>query len=366
LSKIESFLKTFNSKSTVRAYRWALSRFFESVYGHNETSLEEHAEKYLSEDRDYEEDLEGFLANINGEPPKSVRLMISAVRTFLVENDIELSDKFWRRLRGRIKGSRALTIDKVPSNAELKQVIMHMPIHGKALYLCLSSSGMRIGEALKLKLSDIELDKDPPVIHIRGEYTKTGNSRVAFISREALESLSEWFKVRSKYLESASGKSHIFVKDKEDDRVFPFEISTAHVIWRNALAKTGLYKKDSSTNRNLIHPHVLRKFFRTRLGSVIPTDVAEALMGHEGYLTEVYRRYTVEDLAKFYKQGEGVLTIFSNAEEVSKLKVEVEEKNKQLQSIINGLVSENLELKERMAKVEKILEKIAGELRGDS
>jgi len=366
LSKIESFLKTFNSKSTVRAYRWALSRFFESVYGHNETSLEEHAEKYLSEERDYEEDLEGFLANINGEPPKSVRLMISAVRTFLVENDIELSDKFWRRLRGRIKGSRALTIDKVPSNAELKQVIMHMPIHGKALYLCLVSSGMRIGEALKLKLSDIELDKDPPVIHIRGEYTKTGNSRVAFISREALESLSEWFKVRSQYLESASGKSHIFAKDREDDRVFPFEISTAHVIWRNALSKTGLLDKDSSTNRNLIHPHVLRKFFRTRLGSVIPTDVAEALMGHEGYLTEVYRRYTVEDLAKFYKRGEGVLTIFSNAEEVSKLKVEVEEKNKQLQSIINGLVSENLELKERIAKVEKILEKIAGELRGDS
>ena len=31
---------------------------------------------------------------------------------------------------------------------------------------------------------------------------------------------------------------------------------------------------------------MLRKFFRTRLGAVIPVDVVEALMGHEGYLTE--------------------------------------------------------------------------------
>jgi integrase len=68
------------------------------------------------------------------------------------------------------------------------------------------------------------------------------------------------------------------------------------------------------------HPHTLRKFFRTRLGAVsIPIDVVEALMGHEGYLTEVYRRYSIEDLRKFCLKGESALLVFMEAQEVTKL-----------------------------------------------
>jgi uncharacterized protein (DUF3084 family) len=70
------------------------------------------------------------------------------------------------------------------------------------------------------------------------------------------------------------------------------------------------------------------------------------------HLTEVYRRYTQEDPAKFYLQSESSLLVFTEAEEVSRLRVEVEERNKQLQTLANGLASENLELKNRVAKVE--------------
>jgi uncharacterized protein YaaQ len=73
---------------------------------------------------------------------------------------------------------------------------------------------------------------------------------------------------------------------------------------------------------------------------------------HEGYLTEVYRRYSQEDLAKFYKQGEPTLLIFTEAEEVGRLRVEIEERNKQLQTLVNGLATENLELKSRLSRVE--------------
>ena len=60
----------------------------------------------------------------------------------------------------------------------------------------------------------------------------------------------------------------------------------------------------------------------------------------------------MEQLAKFYLQGESALLVFAEAEEVSKLRVEVEEKNKQLQTLVNGLTAENLELKSRMSKME--------------
>lgn len=75
-------------------------------------------------------------------------------------------------------------------------------------------------------------------------------------------------------------------------------------------------------------------------------------MGHEGYLTEVYRRYNPEDLARFYKQGEAALLIFAEAGEVSKLRDEIEERNRQLQILVNGLTAENLELKEKVRKIE--------------
>ena len=69
----------------------------------------------------------------------------------------------------------------------------------------------------------------------------------------------------------------------------------------------------------------MRKFFRTELGAVIPVDIVETLMGHEGYLTEVYRRYSFEDLGKFYQQGEHALIIFGSGEDVNKLREEIED-----------------------------------------
>ena len=358
MNRIEKFLALYQSKQTANAYKWALTEFFKSVYGENEHKLEDQAERYFNEKRDLEEDMQNFFVAIKDKPPKSVKLMLAAVKSFFIENELELSQKFWRRLRGRIRGSRALTLDKIPNNRELKRILMHMPIHGKALYLTVESSGMRIGEALQLKQSDFDFEKNPCQINIRGEYTKTGNSRIAFTSKESVLALEEWFKVRKEYLKAAARKSHRFAKSEEDNRVFPFADSVAYMIWNKALKKSGFLKRDNSTNRRTIHPHVLRKFFRTRLGAVIPVDVVEALMGHEEYLTEVYRRYSMEDLAKFYLQGEPALLVFTEAEEVGKLRKEVEDRNTQLQNVINGLVAENTDLKMRIQKTEKKLMEI--------
>ena len=197
------YLKQYESANTVRSYEAALKGYFEMIYKERD-GLDGLAERYFTEKRNYEEDIQNFLVEIKALAPKTVKLRLSAVRVFLLENGIELSQQFWRRLRGRIKGSRALTLDKVPSNIELRKIMMHLPIQGKALYLVLSSSGMRIDEALQLRVEDLDLDADPVQISIRGETTKTGNSRITFTSREALEAIQEWLKVRKRYLKPAA------------------------------------------------------------------------------------------------------------------------------------------------------------------
>ncbi len=351
------YIRQYGSDNTVRSHKCALRDFFENVFGQREP-LEELAERYFQEKRDYEKDIQDFLVAVKDSPPTSVRLKISAAKIFLLENNVELSQRFWRRLRGRIRGNRALTLDSVPSNEELRKIMMHLPVQGKALFLVLSSSGMRIGETLQLRMEDFEMESDPVKVNIRGEYTKTGNPRIAFISKEANEALKEWLNVREDYLKAAAGKSHLYGKNEADPRVFPFEATTAYIMWHSAIRKAGFGKRDDRTNRHKVHPHVLRKFFRTKLGTVIPVDVVEALMGHEGYLTEVYRRYSMEDLAKFYKQGEHALLVFTESGEVSRLREEIEEKNKQLQTLVNGLATENMALKEQVKKQETKIAKI--------
>ena len=344
------WLETYQSESTVRAYRWALGQFFRRLGF--EGSLEENARAYMSQKRNYEEDVKTYFASLKGKPPKSVNICLTSVKMFLMENGVELPTLFWHRLKGRNKGTRALMLDKVPSNAELRRILSHMDVKGKSLFLVLASSGMRIGEALKLQIDDVDLDSEPARINIRGEYTKTGNPRIAFISSEAKEFLEEWLKIREDELEVAVKRSR-YGKAGGDRRIWAFEPNTAYYIWRSAVEKSGFAKKFTYNNgleRYTVHPHVLRKFFRTRMATVIPVDVVEALMGHEGYLTEVYRRYSLEDLARFYKQGEHTLLVFADNEGVGKLRAEIEERNRQLQTLINGLVAENMMLKSELNK----------------
>jgi integrase len=286
MARLEKFLRLYG-KSTAKSYRAGLTQFFSTVY--MGVGIEEAADRYFEELRDYKEDVRSFFASIKDSPPKTVHQKLSIVRTFLAENSVELPPKFWHDLRGKKKGTRVLMLDKVPSNVELKRILTHMDINGKALFLTLASSGMRIGEALSLKQGDVDLTVEPAKISIRGECTKTGNPRIVFISREAKEAIEEWLKTRERYIDGAVGKSHLYAKSTSDERLFPFENNTAYMVWKNALSKSGFeekYKYGNGLERYKIHPHVLRKFFRTKMGSMIPVDVAEALMGHEGYLTE--------------------------------------------------------------------------------
>ncbi len=67
----------------------------------------------------------------------------------------------------------------------------------------------------------------------------------------------------------------------EDSRIWPFEPNTAYFIWRNAIAKVDLPNVSSviiALKGSPFTPTFLRKFFRTRIATVIPVDVVEAMM----------------------------------------------------------------------------------------
>jgi site-specific recombinase XerC len=233
----------------------------------------------------------------------------------------------------------------VPSNKEFRLMLDHMPLQGKALYLLMASSGIRLGEALSLEFHDIEFDV-MNYLDIRN--TKSGERRDAFCSDEAKEYLQKWIAYRQDWLKTAIARSTNAntPRDDADQRVFPFTSNTARRIWNNAVKKVGNEKRDRETNRRMVHPHVLRKFCRTRLGAVINRDIVEAILGHEGYLDQAYRRYTTAQLWEEYQKGMHTLLIYGSAtEDLSKIRT--------MEQLITSLSVENSSLTKRFMRLEQ-------------
>jgi len=295
-----------------------------------------------------------FASKMNGIPPKTAKSKMTGIREYFGVNGIEFRYQDLKRIRTKLPKGNSRTIEKDLDHETLKIILQHLDVKGRALVLTLASSGMRIGEALQLRIDDINLKPHPVEISIRGEYTKTGEQRFTFISDEAAQAINEWLKVRSSYLELAEKRSNGFVqkgiakpRSGDDTRLFPFSAQVGAEMWGNALTKSGLHSVDRVTNRRQLHPHMLRKFFRSQLALACPVDIVEALMGHSGYLTDAYRRFTKKQMAEFYLKGEHLLTI-SVPKELKEIESEFKLKMQNHSDILERIVAENLTLRDEV------------------
>jgi hypothetical protein len=96
--------------------------------------------------------------------------------------------------------------------------------------------------------------------------------------------------------------------------------------------KAGLVEKDSQTDRAIIHPHSLRKFFRTHMGTKIGVDITEEIMGHNGYLSGEYRKHTDKELGEAYTPGMNAVTCFEREipQDLSKVNAQLKEKDDEI------------------------------------
>lgn len=163
----------------------------------------------------------------------------------------------------------------------------------KAVISCLTSSGMRIGELLQLRVCDIEGNK----VTIRAENTKTKAQRTTFLSKQALKDI-------SKYLRNRQPTAYVFVSkwqpvnstlqaEKEFDKV------------RRKVRITDKYRL---SNVHFFTLHRLRAFCKTQASNLHGKDFAEMLIGHEGYLSTYYA-ISEKEKARTYKELEPKLTI---------------------------------------------------------
>lgn len=346
---IEKFLSIYPSPSTNRTYRKMIEKFFDYVDGDEVT--------YFEDERKYQDDVRTFITSLTHLSKQSITMHVSVLKNFFAMNELELPSSFWKMMNRVAKSGKGKTMDRIPTNDELKRIISHMSICGKALYHLLASSGIRIGESVQLKLKDVDLESNPPTIYLRSNYTKSKEGRITFLSREAKMAIEEWLKQRNHYIKMTRRRDVVKgTLDPNTKLIFPFTVYSARHYWTLAIKKAQLDDKDPNTGRYELHPHVLRKRFRTKLGGVdgVPIDVVEAMMGHQGYLTSVYRRNSKDELSKFYLKGEHALLVESDMKDLMMVKEDVDK-----QRLMNeSLLMDNIDSKRRVEDLETKLTKV--------
>ncbi len=331
-SRIEEFTSLLGNPRSASNYRSAVRRYLDFIYGsvrkgkiatpEEAQRYEELADEYFTGDRNYAIDLQRFAASLNAArtPPKSAIFWLSIVKEFFKFHGVPVDDDLWRTAKRRgPKGRRARTQEATFDKKTIQKILPHMPLLTKAVFLTLISSGMRVGECLQLSLSDFHLDEEPVRIAIPGHIPKNGEPRTTFISREAAAVVRDWLVVREDWMLSAANRNrgllkhygieHMRKRIEGDDRLFPVQASTVREGFVGALEKVGLDEKDLKTNRFKIHLHMCRKYFRTAMAQQIPVDAVELMMGHDGYLTDAYVRYTDDELRHYYLQAEGAVCV---------------------------------------------------------
>lgn len=208
----------------------------------------------------------------------------------------------------------------------------------KAFFLVQVSSGMREGEALALRLSDLDLTKNPVQIHIRAETTKLKVERFTFMSSEAYNALQP------------------FLKNKpQNERVFTMSQGVLQKYISGVRRKTGLTdmytpanQSSTKSRRYHVNVHAFRSFFRTRASDIIGQEAAYFLLGQEGYLSQYYR-LTEEDASEKYRQLEPYITISDE----NRLRTELEKRNQEIEKVDD--------VSTRLAKLEDYI-KMMGEI----
>ena len=368
MNKIEEYFdKALITKDgTKRVFRSHINKYFKII--------DKDIDTYFKQKQPYEEHIRTYWKYLQGKAPKTRQVAISSIKGFLRRFDKKGTKDLdiWDDIKARMKGNTdAISEKHVPDIDEIKQILHYCDIRTKTAIMMSLSGGMRISEVCLILPGDINLNETPARINIRAEIAKNGKRRTAFITPETNEILVEWLRVRDDYvkksLASLNFKNVQFIKDRKDNRIFPYHTNAVRTGFNNACAKAGFdgttemkgdfdlsedFKRDHKHKRarRKLTFHNLRGFFRTYLGNA---DLAEHLMGHSGYLS-TYRQFNDKQLAKEYDNFMHNVSVFAVSPDLSGVHEELHEKDKQISDLerkMQELTAQVIEM--RLERIEK-------------
>ena len=312
-----------HSKKTVTTYRSAINHFKKFVkieYEFDETEL---IKKIKTDELDVYNILIQFIIYLDkiNLSPRGMRSYLSGVKGYLRTFGVRINSDDYRQL---VKIPRIVRTKEVAVTKEMILQILHVssPKLKTAVIVCIAS-GVRLGELVQLKLSDIDFNTDPTKITIRGKASKGRVTRETFLTSEATNALKNYLKKYFDWKEVEKNHhlqdTYIFWKisksKKSPENTPTFDTENAkqslQISLRQHIEKIPELNIKNENGLNAVHFHAFRKFFRTTVGNVCGRDFAEALMGHAFYM-DTYYQLSEEKKYQMYLEAEPQLTISDN------------------------------------------------------
>ena len=242
--------------------------------------------------------------------PSTVMNYYTQVLQFLRYNEILIDNSMLKQFVTLPKKLKELP--EPIKRDEINILVINSDAKRQALYLVLSSSGIRIGEALQLRKMDFEIHSNPVRIVLPARITKSKQARYSFISSEAKEKLIP-------LLEQLESDDLVFATS---DRIMRAEL-TEEQYFQRLRKRVRLDDMASSGTKHRISIHKFRKFFATKSERKLGIQVSGALIGHSPYM-KTYYEYEPSELAELYSGLEPDLAI--SPEFRQKLTIERQEK----------------------------------------
>lgn len=189
---LDSVYVLSHSISTVASYRNAIKRFQAFLKENNSCNEQEIIQKLKENSVNVAQLLKEFVIYLdkNGYKPASITMWLGAVKGFLRHCGVKI---YSEDLKGIVRVPKPTRTREIPLTKELLVKSLHsVPLRLQCVILVAISSGMRIGEIVQLRLSDIDFETKPTTINIRAETTKTKEARTVFISQEVTSCLKQY------------------------------------------------------------------------------------------------------------------------------------------------------------------------------
>ena len=282
----------------------------------------------------------------------TLKQRIVTIKNFLEYHDIDISP---RRFKLKVKLPRIVRRNKEAISKEDIIEILNAAsdIRLKTFIMLLAATGMRAGEALSIRIKDLDFDSNPSRLSIRGEYTKTRSDRTIYLTDELVHQLKTCldYKYRTRrvcYKDKPDGKTISEYRTptvNNTDLVFAVyqDVDRPNYLWLyNDLLKSFQMtldrigkgaREDGNERRRQITLHSFRRFVKTTISDLGYSDYSEYFIGHSG---STYWRKKDSDKAEIFRKIEPYLT-FLNIHQLERQGADIQTKVEELEELNQSL-----------------------------
>lgn len=323
--EVQTWLRTVSNESQ-KHYLYALKHFCEFCRKTPKQLMLERKKEIRNADPNSRTGIRDLILNFRkylekeGYAPKSINSWDGAIRGFFTAvlgkaGMIDVKDY------GEAKVAKRK--DLVLTLEDLKKMLDVVSLEEKLRIIFIAQTGMRISDALKLKVGDIqrELDSSKVPLAITFVPKKDGEligERVTFLASDGVRILKQYLEWRKQNGEEIKPESPLFV-GRTNRGVKPITSRRFNETIKGAAKKAGL---NGDWKDGIMRVHCLRKFFIAQLTNHgVEDKIVNFFIGHK--IPDVDRVYwfrRVEELRKIYAQRQQYLNPTDWKKPVSDLK----------------------------------------------